>query len=581
MISTSIPQATELAQLRTRVRLLKEMATHINSGLDLQQLVERTILEAHKSLPEYRISYMTLDEAQNLCVEASVEPADLPSAQGKRFRVVSPELLDDLLAGTSVVIADVVSDPRIRKPETMAEIDTRAALIVPVKHPQKLRTFLALSSGEANPWQQHEIDLVSDIADHLAISIRQSCMQAERDEMDRHLRESQKMEAVGQLVGGVAHDFNNLLTGMMIYSGLLATALGEHNPLQRHVREIKSAGERGATLVAQLLSLSRSHVLELRLLSLNDVVGGVRDMLQRLMGEEVLIACHLAGELSRARIDENQLRQAILNLAINARDAMKRGGTLKLATTNVMVDESLAKRVPALAPGAYVRLSVSDTGEGMTAHTLEHCFEPFFTTKPQGEGTGLGLAAVYGMVTQHGGGITVSSSPGEGTTFELYFAVADGEVVRPDRSATNSTKHTLLLVEDEDLLRIPLAEHLQADGYKVLSAANGESALSSAKRYSGTIDLLITDLVMPGMSGMKLAENFAVTRPEMAVLYVSGYTNDERARRLIAEGAEFLRKPFTAEAFSRKVGQLIEDKKMVRGHQTRQQKSTSILGKET
>jgi signal transduction histidine kinase/FixJ family two-component response regulator len=583
MTPISMAQAVELAQLRARVRLLKGMATYINSGLDVKQVAERTLLEAHKTLPQFRISYCTLDAQGTMGVVASVAPLNMPGIEGKRFDVHQTQALATVLrTGGRLIVTDIETDERMVSFRGVSkEVHARALLYVAIQHPQQQPTFIGLASATPHEWTSYEIDMLEDMAEYLAIAIREKVLHAEREQMNAQLIESQKMEAVGRLVGGVAHDFNNLLTGMMIYSGLLATALGEHHPLQRHVREIQNAGERGASLVAQLLSLSRSHVLELRLLSLNDVVGGIREMLQRVMGEEILIECHLTGELSLTRVDENQLRQAVLNLAINARDAMKRGGTLKLTTANVTVDEKLAKRVAGLVPGDYVRLAVSDTGDGMSADTRDRCFEPFFTTKPQGEGTGLGLAAVYGMVTQHAGGIAVTSSPGTGTTFELYFSVADGEVMHQEQNVGEATKRTLLLVEDEDLLRIPLAERLKADGYRVLSAANGESALASAKRHPGPIHMLITDLVMPGMTGQELAERLVSMRPEMSVLYVSGYTNDDRARRLIADGAEFLRKPFTAEAFSRKVGQLIEGKKMVRGHQVRQQKSTSILGKET
>ena len=546
---------TELEHLRVRVRLLKGMATNINSGLDAAQLVERTLLEAHKSLPEFRLSYSTLDEATGeMAVVSSVSPLNMAGIEGKRFDLRSQQLAGILRAGTPVVVADIETDERMAGLREVANsLQARALLYVPVQHPQGAPALVGLASPVPHEWSFHEIDMLTDMAAYLAIAIREASMQQEREQMDRQLRESQKMEAVGRLVGGVAHDFNNLLTGIMIYSGLLSSALGEAHPLQRHVREIRTAGERGASLVAQLLSLSRTQVLEPRVLSLNDVVGEMEELLVRIVGEEVKVESQLAPELGRCRLDENLLRQTILNLANNARDAMPSGGKLRFLTRRVSVEEAGYAPVPGMLPGEYAVLAVSDDGSGRSSETLAVCFEPFYTTKPQGEGTGLGLASVYGMVAQHGGHITVKSLPGAGATFEMYFPVASAMGREGDGGGECAGRGTVMLVEDEELLRVPLTEQLEAEGYQVLSASNGEAALHAAVRFGGEIDVLVTDLVMPGMSGTELAERLEAMRPEMRVLFISGYTNDGRARRLIAAGAEFLRKPFAGETFSRRV----------------------------
>ncbi|MEO5935871.1 MAG: ATP-binding protein, partial [Terriglobales bacterium] len=504
---------TELEHLRVRVRLLKGMATNINSGLDAAQLVERTLLEAHKSLPEFRLSYSTLDEATGeMAVVSSVAPLNMAGTEGKRFDLKKTQNLAGILrAGTPVAITDIETDERTAGLREAAKLlHTRALLYVPVQHPQGSPALVGLASPVPHEWSRHEIDMLTDMAGYLAIAIREASMDQEREQMDRQLRESQKMEAVGRLVGGVAHDFNNLLTGITIYSGLLSSALGGASPLQRHVREIQTAGERGASLVAQLLSLSRTHVLEPRVLSLNEVVQGMGEMLALLVGEDVRIECRLAAEPGWGLLDEDLLRQTILNLAINARDAMPRGGVLTFRTRRVEADAGLMAQVPGMLAGAYTVLTVSDTGSGMSSESLTHCFEPFYTTKAQGEGTGLGLASVYGMVLQHSGFITVRSLPGQGATFELYFPVMPESGVDADGNHGGSGRRgTVMLVEDEATLRLPLAEQLEAEGYHVLSGANGEAALLVAENFSGVIDVLVTDLVMPGMSGAELAERLA------------------------------------------------------------------------
>lgn len=578
----TIPER-ELAQLRCRVHLLKDMATHINAGLDMDQILERTILEAHKSLPQLRISFATLDSSGLLRIVRSVSPLHMPAVEGRYFPVQETAVLDQVLPpGQTMAVSDIADDPRL--PELMAFLQrfhTRSLLATRVQHPLHLFSVLAFAHSEAHAWSEHERAMIGDMAEYLAIALRQAQLRSEQERIDAQLRDTQRMETVGRLVGGVAHDFNNLLTGMMIYTGLLASALGPGNPLQRHVRELQAAGERGASLIGQLLSMSRQHVLELRTASLNDVVSGLREMLQRMVGEDVLIECHLAGDLPEVRIDENQLQQAILNLAVNARDAMRQGGRLVLSTVAIHADAALAAKIPGMTVGDYSLLRVEDTGAGMPPETLARCFEPFFTTKPRGEGTGLGLAAVFGTVQQHGGCIAVRSVVGQGTAFDLYFpAAATGESAPSAGSSVAGLQPTVLLVEDEAMLRLPLSEQLQGEGYRVLTAATGEGALEIAQRFPGEVDLLVTDLVMPGLCGHEVADRLSLTRPSMKVLFMSGYTDDLRARRLVAHGANFLRKPFRPEDFLRTVRRLTGPETGTgRAGEGISQKSASILGK--
>jgi len=578
----TIPER-ELAQLRCRAHLLKDMATHINAGLDMDQILERTILEAHKSLPELRISFALLDSSGLLRIARSVAPLHMPEVEGRYFPVKETSILDQALApGQTIAITDIEADPRL--PELTAflrRIETRSLLVTRVRHPLHVFSVLAFAHSEAHAWSEHERAMVGDIAEYLGIALRQAQLRSEQERIDGRLRDTQRMEAVGRLVGGVAHDFNNLLTGMMIYTGLLSSALGPGSPLQRHVRELQAAGERGASLIGQLLSMSRQHVLELRTASLNDVVSGLREMLQRMVGEDVLVECHLAGDLPDARIDENQLRQAILNLAVNARDAMQHGGRLILSTAAVHADADLAAKIPGMTVSDYSRLRVEDTGAGMSPETLARCFEPFFTTKSRGEGTGLGLAAVFGTVQQHGGCIDVRSVEGQGTVFDLYFpAAATGDSAPRAAGGISEAQPTVLLVEDEAMLRLPLREQLQSNGYRVLTAATAEGALEIAQRFQGEIDLLVTDLVMPGLGGHEMADRLSLMRPNMKVLFMSGYTDDPRARRLVAQGANFLRKPFHAEEFLQAVGRLVGvEKGPALAVPAGSQKSASILGK--
>ena len=385
----------------------------------------------------------------------------------------------------------------------------------------------------------------------------------ERKLLEEQLLQSQKMEAVGQLAGGVAHDFNNILTAIVGYSDLLAAELGDNAQQREDIEEIRKAARRAAALTRQLLSFSRKQVLEPRIVDVNGVVLNLDKMLRSLMSENIELATQLAEDLDAARVDPNQLEQVIMNLAINARDAMPDGGTVTIETANATLGEDYAAKHVSVIPGDYVMLAVTDTGCGMTEATKARIFEPFFTTKPAGRGTGLGLSTVYGIVKQSGGNIWLYSEPNKGTTFKIYLPAVDALPEDIGKAAPVEAERqgsgTVLVVEDDEQLRRLTHRALAAQGYEVLEADRGRSALDAARRHEGPIDLLVTDLVMPDTNGPKLAETLRAARPGLRVLFMSGYPEGAIVHHgMLEAGVAYLAKPFTTEAITRKVREVLE-----------------------
>jgi len=384
---------------------------------------------------------------------------------------------------------------------------------------------------------------------------------AVQDVSDRHrlqeqLRQTQKLEAIGQLAGGIAHDFNNLLTVILAYSRMAVEDLDPSNPLRDNLEEVVRAGERASDLTRQLLAFSRKQMLEPRVVNLYEVVAGLERMLARLIGDSYSLAL-LPGRSGRILADPGQVEQVVINLCVNARDAMSEGGSITLEVSNQELDDEYAATHENVAPGPYVMLAVSDTGHGMDAATQARIFEPFFTTKEQGKGTGLGLATVWGIVMQSGGHLWCYSEVGVGTTFRVYFPRVDQpasqKIPLPSPDTLRGTE-TILVVEDDDQVRLATTSILRTYGYQVLEAQNGGEAFLVSEKYAGPIHLLLTDVVMPRMSGRKLAERVAPMRPEMRVLYVSGYTEDAIVRHGVLEpGIEFLAKPLRPDALLRKI----------------------------
>ncbi len=385
----------------------------------------------------------------------------------------------------------------------------------------------------------------------------------EKRVLERQLRMAQKMEAIGRLSGGIAHDFNNILGVIIGYSRVLGKALSTNTALREHALEIEKAGQRAASLTKQLLAFSRQQVLTPAVLNLNTLASDMEKMLPRLLGEDIEVSLALDPELGNVKADQSQIEQVIMNLAVNARDAMPMGGKLKIQTGNVELDQAYTWNHPGSKVGSYVMLTVTDTGTGMDAGTLTHIFEPFFTTKERGKGTGLGLATVYGVVKQSNGYIWVDSAPGKGTSFQIYLPQHVGQLV-VDAPITDSREklrgsETILLVEDADPLRKLAQTFLEGGGFRVLSAENGEKALELATRFGGKFDLLLTDVVMPGMNGRVLAEQLFSRQPGMKVLYMSGYTDSFIAGHGVLDPkTHLLHKPFTEEVLIRKVREVLD-----------------------
>jgi signal transduction histidine kinase len=381
--------------------------------------------------------------------------------------------------------------------------------------------------------------------------------------LEDQLLQSQKMEAVGRLAGGVAHDFNNLLTAIIGYSQLLLGGFDISDPRRESLEEIEKAGKRAAALTSQLLAFSRKQVLQMRLLDLNSVVSNMETMLRRLIGEDVELAVALRPGIGIVKADQGQLEQVIMNLAVNARDAMPQGGKMTIETAAASLDEEYAREHIGVQPGRYVMLAISDTGSGMDKATQARIFEPFFTTKERGKGTGLGLSTVYGIVNQSGGHIWVYSEPGRGTTFKIYLPlVEDGsrparESAEPPRSGFGS--ETVLLAEDEEAVRKLTRGILEMHGYTVLEANSGPEALRAVQEYPGKIHLLLTDVVMPQMSGKSLSNSIGLLRPDIKVLYVSGYTDEAIIQHgVLDRSVAFLQKPFTPEGLTSKVREVLD-----------------------
>ncbi|HLA10575.1 MAG TPA: PAS domain S-box protein [Pyrinomonadaceae bacterium] len=387
----------------------------------------------------------------------------------------------------------------------------------------------------------------------------------ERKLLEDQLRQSQKLESIGQLAGGVAHDFNNLLTVITGYSQLALHRLPPDSPLRNNLKEITNAGERAASLTRQLLAFSRKQVMQPKVIDLGSTVSNLDKMLQRLIGEDIKLVTMLDKDLAKVYVDPNQMEQVLMNLAVNARDAMPNGGKLTIETKNVFLDEAYTRRHVSVTPGKYVMLAVSDTGHGMDAETQSHIFEPFFTTKEAGKGTGLGLAMVYGIVKQSDGNIWVYSEPGHGTTFKIYLPITrQGESEDSEATVTRERERgteTILLVEDEAAVRTLLMDILQSEGYTVLEAANGPEALERCGNYEGPIDLLVTDVIMPEMSGPELVKRLSGKCRELKVLYISGYTDNAIVHHGVLEpGVNYLQKPFTPNGVANKIREVLNNK---------------------
>jgi len=484
------------------------------------------------------------------------------------------ESLSGIVAATGepLLVTDPGNDPRLipAHREALRRLGLGAALLVPVKVGERVMGVLSIHTRRSEGFAGDTLASATAFASQAATALENARLYQEArqayDELARtqqQLLQVQKMEAIGRLAGGVAHDFNNLLTVLGGRSRLLLDRLRRDDPLRRDIELIQETADRAATLTQQLLAFSRKQVLAPKVLDLNAVVVNMDTMLRRLIGEDIDLVTVPGPALGRVKADPGQIEQVIMNLAINARDAMPRGGQLTIETANVELDEAYARRHVAVRPGPHVMLAVSDTGPGMDAETQARVFEPFFTTKEPGKGTGLGLATVYGIVKQSGGNIWVYSEPGRGTTFKIYLPRVEeaAEPVEPAKALAGPPRglETVLVVEDDEALRELAREILQSHGYTVLEARHGGEALPIGERHAGPIHLLVTDVVMPWMSGRELARRLMPAHPEMKVLYVSGYTENAVVHNGVLDpDTAFLQKPFTPDALARKVREVLD-----------------------
>jgi PAS domain S-box-containing protein len=497
---------------------------------------------------KYRLLFETSPEAMLVYDHDTLRILAVNEAAITRYGYSEPEFL-------ALTIRD------IRPPEDVARLDDE------LQHRPEEGVVRTGIQHRTKDGRVFEVDFVArpiEFAGRRARLVLARDVTAQR-QLEEQLRQSQKMEAVGQLAGGIAHDFNNLLTAIIGSTQLLLHATPPDDARREDLEEIRHAGTRAAELTRQLLAFSRRQVLAPKVLEPNAVVANMDRMLRRLLGEDVELITSLDPGAGAVSADPGQLEQVLLNLAVNARNAMPTGGRLTVATARVTLTEELVTPRPThrLPPGDYVCLAVSDTGAGMDEGTQAHLFEPFFTTKEVGKGTGLGLATAYGIVKQSGGYIWVYSEPGHGTTVKVYLprvaGTAAAQAPTPEPQDVRGGGETVLLVEDAAPVRSLARRSLEARGYRVLDAADGSAALAVASAHGSAIDLLVTDVVMPGMSGRELAERLAPGRPGMKVLYTSGYTDDAMVRQgVLTAGVAFLQKPFVPETLARKVREVLD-----------------------
>ncbi len=513
----------------------------------------------HFQIQLFRKHLIEREELFRLITENAVDMIAVVDTQGRRL-YNSPSY-EKILGYSHEELESTNSFEQIH-PEDREKVQKAAADAMRTGHGASLEYRMRHKEGTWRSLESRASVILKDgRVDRLVIVNRDV---TERKRLEEQFRQSQKMEAIGRLSGGVAHDFNNLLGVIIGYGEVLQDGIATESPMRPCVDEILKAGHRAAGLTRQLLAFSRQQVMDPRVLELNIVVRDMEKMLKRLIGEDIRLLTRLDGSLARIKADQGQIEQVVMNLAVNARDAMPRGGELVIETSNYYVDEKFTRQYPyPMAVGDYVLLSVTDNGIGMDAATRARVFEPFFTTKEKGHGTGLGLSMVYGVVKQSGGYIDVHSEPGQGASFRILLPVAEKEISEPGTTKAPSEllhgSETILLVEDETSLRKLTCHLLELCGYTVLEADSGTQALNLSREHEGAIHLLLTDVVMPAMSGKILADEMLKDRPETHVVFMSGYTGQTVGQHgVLAEGSFYLQKPFTKDGLARKVREALD-----------------------
>jgi GAF domain-containing protein/ActR/RegA family two-component response regulator len=539
--------------------ILAELARTINASLDLDTILPRVVAAA-RELCGSDIAFVALKDPGAAVARFRAWTGTRRQDYG-RFEIVAGKGSGGhvLATGQPFRTDDYPRDPRISPDyrSVAQEEGVAAQLVVPIRIDARVEGFLAVNERTRRAYTDREEAVLERLAEQAAVAIKNAVQTARERSLQEQLLQAQKMEAVGRLAGGIAHDFNNLLTVITGRAELLLDQLVAGSRSWEALELIRKTADRAATLTRQLLAFSRKQVLQPKIITLNDTVSGLGSMLRRLIGEDIDLVTRLDPMLGRVKADPGQIEQVLVNLSVNARDAMPKGGRLVIETRNVRLETSLRITDAVIPPGTYAALEVSDTGVGMDAGTLAQVFEPFFTTKGVGKGTGLGLSTAHGIVRQHGGFIAVRSDPGQGATFTIYLpgvaepvAEAEGDEAR----ATRAGSETILVVEDERGVCDLTEDILRGQGYTVLTAATPERARMLCRRYPAPIHLLLTDVVMPSMSGPELARELVSTRPAMRVLYMSGYTDEAlQQHRIAEEGVPFLEKPFTRARLAQKV----------------------------
>jgi len=458
-------------------------------------------------------------------------------------------------------------DPR-RKPRNECIHQGYASVaLVPIRNRARTVGLIQFNDRRKGCFTPESVAQLEDIAAHIGSALMRKQAETEADRLAEQLRQAQKMEAVGRLAGGVAHDFNNLLMGIMGYTELCRDVIEPGHPIRKYLDEITNGANRSAEIIRQLLAFARKQIIAPRILDLNDAVEAMLKLLQQLIHEDIKLIWRPGANLRPVKLDPSQIDQILTNLCVNARDAIAGVGEITLETGSATVDAAFCASHPEATPGVYEFLAVSDNGCGMDNETLAQVFEPFFTTKGVGEGSGLGLATVYGIVKQNNGFINVYSEPGKGTTFKIYLPAMTTEAAKTPvasrQEAPRGRGETVLLAEDEKSLRVTCGLFLEALGYKVLAAATPAEALKLIDRHPGEIHVLLTDVVMPGMDGRQLAQRISALKPGVKVLFMSGYTSDVIAQRgVLDEGVQFLSKPFSRDDLARKVRAVLDEVRM-------------------
>jgi PAS domain S-box-containing protein len=555
--------------------IMAEIGRIIGSSLDINEVYGPFAEKVREVIPFDRITIHTINRKEDVMQTSYVTGLDVPSRSKGGIITLAGTFAEKVIRARTPMLTMLEDLKKVTDtypnllPNFQAGI--RSMMGIPLISKNEVIGILHLQLTKLDAYTEKDLKLAERVGNQIAGAIANAQLFAERKRaeeeraaLQEQLRQSQKMEAIGKLAGGVAHDFNNLLTVIHGYSELLLDNLDQNSRLRQDVLEIMNASDRASSLTQQLLAFSRKQVLQPKVLDLNVHVSSVDKMLRRMIGENIELTSLLAKDLKRIKADPGQIEQVIFNLAINAKDAMPNGGKLTIETANVILDESYARSRIGVTPGHYVMLSVSDTGMGMRPEVKEQIFEPFFTTKEKGKGTGLGLSTVYGIIQQSSGNIWVYSEPGVGTTFKVYLpTIEEGtESLKPTSIPTESKQgfETILLVEDEEMVRKLARTVLQKNGYTVLEASNGEEALRIVQGQNGNpIHLMVTDVVMPGMSGRQLADRLLPLRPEMKVLYMSGYTDDAIVHHGVLDpGIAYIQKPFAPDALASKVRQILD-----------------------